>query len=62
MAGVALANMDWVGVAEIGLALKVEWGPVFAGEVREEAYRYGASLFGANAGQRCPLSQAPPMC
>ena len=30
MAGVALANMDWVGVAEIGLVLKVEWGPVFA--------------------------------
>ena len=30
MAGVALAKMDWVGVAEIGLALKVEWGPVFA--------------------------------
>jgi hypothetical protein len=31
VAGVALANMDWVEVAKIGLALKVEWGPVFAG-------------------------------
>ena len=41
MAGVALAKMDWVGVAKIGLALKVEWGPVFAGEYREKAYRYG---------------------
>ena len=47
MAGVALANMGWVGVAEIGLALKVEWGPVFAGESRAEAYRYGdESLLG----------------
>ena len=26
MAGVALADMDWVEVAEIGLALKVKWG------------------------------------
>ena len=39
MAGVAFANMDWVEVAEIGLALKVEWGLVFAGEFREKAYR-----------------------
>ena len=36
-----IANMDWVEVAEIGLALKVEWGPVFACESRAEAYRYG---------------------
>ena len=33
MAGVALAKMGWVGVAEIGLALKVEWGPVFAASI-----------------------------
>ena len=42
MAGVALAKMDWVGVAKIGLALKVEWGPVFAGESREKACQRGA--------------------
>ena len=51
MAGVALANMDWVEVAEIGLALKVEWGPVFAGESRAEAYRYGGESL---RGQRRP--------
>ena len=37
-----LANMGGEGVAEIGLALKVEWGPVFAGESREKAYQRGA--------------------
>ena len=51
MAGVALANMDWVEVAEIGLSLKVEWGPVFAGEYREKAYRYGGESL---RGQRRP--------
>ena len=51
MAGVALAKMGWVGVAEIGLALKVEWGPVFACESRAEAYRYGGESL---RGQRRP--------
>jgi hypothetical protein len=46
-----IANMDWVGVAKIGLALKVEWGPVFAGESWEEAYRYGSESI---RGQRRP--------
>ena len=52
MAGVALANRDWVGVAEIGLALKVEWGPVFAASLGQRLTGMAASLFEANAGQQ----------
>ena len=44
MAGVALANMGWVGVAEIGLSLR--WsGAGVCRESREEACRYGGESF-----------------
>ena len=46
-----IANMGGVEVAEIGLALKVEWGLVFAGESREETYSYGDESI---RGQRRP--------
>ena len=52
MAGVALAKMDWVEVAEIGLALKVEWGPVLAASLGQRLTGMATSLFEANAGQR----------
>ena len=52
MAGFALANMGWVGVAEIGLALNVEWGPVFAASLGKRLTGMATSLFEADAGQR----------
>ena len=52
MAGFALANMDWVGVAEIGLALKVKWGRCSPRVSGRGLQGMAASLFEANAGQR----------
>jgi hypothetical protein len=59
VAGVALANMDLVEVAEIGLALKVEWGPVFAGEYREKAYQRGAFCHKAGSNPSPITDQRP---
>ena len=55
-----LANMGGEGVAEIGLALKVEWGPVFAGESREKAYQRSAVCHKAGS-IPSPITDARPL-
>ena len=47
-----LANMDWVEVAEIGLALKVEWGRCSLASIRKRLIGMATSHFEADAGQR----------